>query len=67
MARGGGLQRVELDVQNWTQLQVCDLSDNRLELAPPALGWLPLTRLNLDNNPELRIPAAVQQLGFNAG
>lgn len=41
-----------------------DLANNKLELIPADVGWLPLSDLKLEGNARLRIPRIVQEKGF---
>lgn len=48
-------------------MQVLDASHNRLRVVPADLGWLNLSDLRLEGNPDLRIPPVVMQRGFRYG
>ena len=42
-----------------------DVSHNpELEAIPSEVGWLPLSRLELSDNPRLRMPGIVIERGF---
>ena len=45
-------------------LKVLDVSDNQLEIVPAQVGWLPLSQLRLEGNPQLRMPKIVRERGF---
>lgn len=45
--------------------QALDLSHNpELKTVPSEVGWLPLSRLDIDGNPNLRMPKIVIERGF---
>ena len=46
-------------------MQTLDISNNpELTTIPSEVGWLPLTRLDIDGNPKLRMPKIVIERGF---
>lgn len=58
--RNGALAR-------WALLQVLDVSHNLLRVVPADVGWLNLSELRVEGNPDLRIPPIVMQRGFRCG
>lgn len=44
--------------------QVLDVSNNCLKIIPADVGWLPLTSIKLEGNPDLRVPKIVLERGF---
>ena len=46
-------------------MQTLDISHNtELTTVPSEVGWLPLTRLDIDGNSKLRMPKIVIERGF---
>jgi leucine-rich repeat protein SHOC2 len=54
-------------VYQWTQLKYLDVSHNHLVLLPSAVGWLALNTLNIDGNPDLKIPTSVLESRTQGG
>ncbi|GAX75982.1 hypothetical protein CEUSTIGMA_g3425.t1 [Chlamydomonas eustigma] len=60
------IKHIPEDIMRLSNLQVLGISHNLLEFIPSEMGWLPLTKLDIDGNEGLRMPKVVQERGFRA-